>query len=284
MVEAEHMDWHEDLDEYIAAKQQLFMNQAENDVAIYYSKNENSEAVAGASEGELIPYMQKPGAEVIQNEVVIDGLKICDVSELKLLGKHNWQNVCAAVTAAWQITQDVPAIKQAVTSFGGLPFRIEPRETKNGVRYYNDSFATGPGAARAAIAAIPGTKVLILGGYDRGLDLAELAETIIEYQSDIRKVVLVGASAERTAATLKKAGFDNYVLSPAKNMTEIVQAATEQAQADDAVVLSPAFASFDMFKNFEDRGTQFNETVAKLWAPTGSLYLKITRLMLILRC
>ena len=264
MVEPEHMDWHEDVEEYIAAKQQLFINQKSDDIAIYYSKNENSESVANASLGELIPYFERPGAAVEQGVITIDDQGICRTEELKLLGEHNWQNVCAATTAVWQIVHDTAAIKSTLTSFGGLPFRIELRGTKNGVSYYNDSFATGPGAARAAIAAVPGMKVMIIGGYDRGLDLSELAETLMEYKDAVRKVVLIGASADRTAETLQKSGFTNFMLCPDKSMDGIVRTATGQAEPGDAVVLSPAFASFDLFKNFEDRGNQFNQAIAKL--------------------
>jgi UDP-N-acetylmuramoylalanine--D-glutamate ligase len=264
MVEAEHMDWHEDMDEYIAAKQQLFMNQSEEDIAIYYGPNENSDAVASASQGKLIPYYETPGATVSNNLIVIDGQEICNTGELKLLGQHNWQNVCAAITAAWQVTQDVNAIRKAVTNFSGLPFRIEPRETKHGIRYYNDSFASQPEATIAALRSVPGTIVMIIGGFDRGLDVSHLAEELLAQKDTVRHVLLIGASAERVQKDLQAKGFTNFTVSPAKTMPEVVTHATEYAQPDDAVVLSPGFASFDMFKNFEDRGQQFNQAVTAL--------------------
>ncbi len=264
MVEPEHLDWHEDHNEYISAKQQLFMNQTAEDIAIYYAANENSEAIADASEGKQIPYMQKPGAEVIQKEIVIDGQLICAVDQLKLLGEHNWQNVCAAVTAVWQVSQDVNAIRSVLTSFSGLPFRIELRREVDGVRYYNDSFASGSDSCLAAVQSIPGPKVMIIGGYDRGLDLTGLAKGLKAYEQDLRKVVLIGQTAQKTAENLQAAGFTNFTVSKAKTMPEIVAAAQSLAQSSDAVVLSPGFASFDMFKNFEDRGIKFNEAVAAL--------------------
>lgn len=287
MVVPEHLDWHEDFDEYITAKQQMFIHQKEADKAIYYARNDNSIAVADASIGQQIPYMQSPGAEVIDGKIMIAGQEICQTSDLKLLGKHNWQNVCAAITTVWfslsstlrdepigsdsneskvegQITQDIDAIRSAVTAFKGLPFRIELRREVKGVEFYNDSFATGPGACLAAIEAITKSKVMIIGGYDRGLELSELAEGLIRNRSTIAKVILIGASAKRTAEVLKNAGFENYVLCEAKNMDEIVQFAYQSARSGDAVVLSPAFASFDMFKNFEERGLKFNEAVENL--------------------
>lgn len=264
MVVPEHLDWHEDLEEYIAAKQQLFIHQTEKDTAIYYAKNENSISIADASVGKQLPYYERPGAIVENDLIKIDEQEICRTDELRLLGQHNWQNACAATTAVWQIIQDIPALRSALLSFSGLPFRIEYRTTVNGIRYYNDSFATGPGATMAAIKAIPGQKVMIIGGYDRGLDLDELAQTLSDAAQDIRKVILVGASAERTSGALQKANFTAYEICAAKTMDEIVAMATAAAEDGDAVVLSPSFASFDMFKNFEDRGIKFNEAVAKL--------------------
>ena len=264
MVEPEHLDWHEDVEEYIAAKQQLFIHQSPEDIAIYYIDNEISASVADASEGKQIPFFSTPGAEVIDGAVKVDNYEICKTSELKLLGKHNWQNVCAAVTTVWQISQDIPALRAAVTSFSGLPYRIEFRREVNGVSYYNDSFATGQGATMAAVEAIKEPKVLIIGGYDRMLDISDFGKALKSHENDIRHVLLIGASADRVAQVLKNTDFDNYTISGLKNMTDIIKIAQEMAHHGDAVVLSPGFASFDMFKNFEERGNKFNEAVAAL--------------------
>lgn len=264
MVEAEHLDWHDDVEEYISAKQQMFIHQSPEDIAVYFAKNQTSVSIADASNGKEVPYFAAPGAEVKDGSVVIDGKEICKTTELKLLGEHNWQNVCAAVTAVWQITQDVDALRTALTSFTGLPFRIEFRREVNGVRYFNDSFATAPGACLAAMHSVPGRKIMIIGGYDRGLDLSGLAEDFKQHEQEIRHVLLIGASADRTAQSLSQAGFSEYTVTGAKNMTDIVRIAQEKAQHGDAVVLSPAFASFDMFKNFEERGKAFNQAVEQL--------------------
>jgi UDP-N-acetylmuramoylalanine--D-glutamate ligase len=264
MISAEHLDWHEDVEEYIAAKQQLFIHQTSDDVAIYYAKNEISESIADASEGEQIPYFDIPGAIIKGDSVVIHNQEICKISEIKLLGKHNWQNVCAAITAVWQVTQDVAAIKKAVTNFSGLPFRIEFRREVNGIRYYNDSFASQPSATIAAIGAIPGNKVVIIGGHERGLDLTEFCKSLNSYKSEIRKIVVIGTSGDRIVQNLKKFGFKNYVQPETKTMEGVVAAGSAEAQVGDAVILSPGFASFDMFKNFEDRGKQFNQVVDAL--------------------
>jgi UDP-N-acetylmuramoylalanine--D-glutamate ligase len=264
MVVPEHLDWHGDEDEYFGAKMQLFRYQTPDDSAIYYAADPTSQRIAATSPGSKIPYLSPPGAVVNNGSISIDGQTICRTNELKLLGQHNWQNVCAAVTAVWQVTQNVEALRSVLTSFSGLPYRIEFRREQGGVRYYNDSFAASPHAPIAAIEAISGKKVVIIGGFDRGLDLDDLAAAFHRLQHQIRRILLVGASAPRTAAVLKQHGFTNFTLSNADKMATIVAEATGLADKGDAVVLSPGFASFDMFKNFEDRGQQFNEAVENL--------------------
>ena len=264
MVSPEHQDWHATVQEYYEAKSQLFIHQTPEDMAIYYADDEDSQKIAAAGKAMLIPYMKAPGAMITDSAVVIDGQRVCAVSELKLLGKHNWQNICAAVTAVWQIEQNIDAMRKVLTNFAGLSYRIEFRKEVEGVRYYDDSFASAPPAILAAVAAIPEPKVLIIGGFDRQLDLTELVEGLLQYQDSIRKVLLIGESAERTAEALQSRGFTNYELCRAATMTGIVKEAASAAQTGDAVVLSPGFPSFDMFKNFEDRGQQFNAAVEQL--------------------
>lgn len=265
-VVPEHLNWHKDMDDYVAAKSQLFSHQTANDIAIYFADNDISKQIADHGQGQKLPYFAPPGAVVENDAIVIDGQTICKTDELKLPGAHNWQNVCAAVTALWQVTQDVAVLRSVLTDFGGLPFRIEFRREVHGVRYYNDSFASGVGATIAAYQAIPGKKVMIIGGFDRGLDLSELPETFKQQPEGLRKVMLIGAAAERTKAVFNEHGFDQYIMCNAKDMKTVVEHATMIAHSreGDAVVLSPAFASFDMFKNFEDRGIQFNEAVDAL--------------------
>ena len=264
MVVPEHLNWHKDMDDYLLAKAQLFEHQAASDTAIYYAGNDNSRKIAGYSKGLKIPYFAEPGAHVENGNIVIAGEEICRTDELKLLGEHNWQNVCAAVTAAWQVTQNVQALRQVATTFTGLEHRIEFVRELGGVKFYNDSYAATPDAAMAAVAAIHEPKVLICGGFDRMLPIDHFAKAIKEHENDIRKLVIIGASGPRFAGELDKAGFSNYVLEPAKTMPEIVAKARSFAQTGDAVLLSPGFASFDMFKNFEDRGLQFKAVVNQL--------------------
>jgi len=261
----EHLDWHKDMTDYVGAKSRIFLSQSSDDIAIYYDKNALSKSLASKSPGHKIPYGSLPGAVVNGDSIVIDGHAVCKTAELQLPGRHNWQNVCAAVTAAWQVTQDVDAMRGVLTSFGGLEHRIELVREVSGVRYYNDSYAAGLQATEAAIEAVEGKKIMILGGYDRMLDLERFSSYAAGHQDDFRALLLIGASAGRLAEALKKAGFSNYVVKPdAKTMQAVTQEAHLLARPGDAIVLSPGFASFDMFKNFSERGRLFKEAVNNL--------------------
>lgn len=274
MVVPEHQDWHGSPEAYYTAKEQLFARQTPGDLAIYFHDNEVSERIASAGQGQKIPYYFPPGASVENDTIVIQGQEIAKTEEFKLLGKHNWQNACAAVTTVWSALQPsldktltpakvVEAMHRVLSMFTGLPFRIEFRGKKHDIRYYNDSFASAPPAPLAAIDAIPGFKVVIIGGFDRNLDLSELVEGL-KSSNSIHKVLVIGAAAERIANEFQQHDFTNFVVSSSATMTEVVKEATSLAEPGDAVLLSPGFPSFDMFKDFEDRGRKFNEAVEAL--------------------
>lgn len=264
VIAPDHLNWHKDMDDYILAKSNLFAHQTPADTAFYYAKSEDSRKVASYGSGLKIPYFQEPGAYVENNTVVIAGHQICQTDEIKLLGEHNWQNVCAAITVFWQISQNTGAIRSVLTTFSGLPHRLELVRELDGVKFYNDSFASNPEAVTAALNALPQLKVAIMGGFDRNLPLGELAKAVKSHDEDLRKLVLIGASAKRLAGELDSEGFANYELAETTAMPEIVARAKSYAIAGDIVLLSPGFASFDMFKNFEDRGEQYKAAVNNL--------------------
>jgi UDP-N-acetylmuramoylalanine--D-glutamate ligase len=261
MVVPEHLDWHSDMNEYVYAKQQMFAHQTANDIAIYFAGDERSRTIASLSVGHLVPYYKDPGAIVEDSQIKIANQTICQVSDLKLLGRHNWQNVCAAVTAVWQETQDIKAMRSVLTTFSGLPHRLELVRELNGVKYYDDSFGTTPETAIVAIQAFEQPKIVILGGSDKGSDYSILAREVAK--SNIRKVILIGEMAETIKAELVKAGFNNFMVS-GDNIVVIVALAQAEAQDGDVVLLSTACASFDMFTNYEERGERFKEAAASL--------------------
>ncbi len=261
MVEPEHQDWHDNLEEYITAKQQLFRWQKPEEIAIYYADSDNSKKVTEISAGNKIPYMKSPGAEVIDDKISIEGQTICDVKDLKLLGKHNWQNACAAVTAVWQIDKNTGAMRSVLTSFTGLEHRLELVREFDGAKYYDDSFGTTPETAIVAIEAFEQPKIVILGGSDKGATYEKLAKTVKE--GNVRKAVVIGDTGPAIAEALKQAGFMD-VIEGGKSMSEIMDVAKSHAQSGDVVLLSTGCASFGLFKNYKDRGEQFKKVVQEL--------------------
>jgi len=264
LVEPEHLDWHEDMDEYISAKAQMFKNQNEHDIAVYYSQNENSKNVVSSGKAKLIPYFKEPGALIKDDIIQIEDVKISHKSDVKLLGEHNLQNVCAALTAVWQIEKDAVNYRKVIETFTNLPFRLELRKTVNGVKYFNDSFSSNLTASKAALDAIKEPKILILGGKDRGLELKDLLSSIESHKNDIKNIIVIGEASGRIVDSLNTSGFNNYTNLGLTNMQNIIDETLKISKEGDAVVLSPGFPSFDMFKDFEDRGKQFNSIVDKL--------------------
>ena len=264
MIVPEHLNWHLNLEEYIRSKGNIFKYQSKSDIAIYYEDNLLTKELAELSAGIKVPYYKFPGAIVEDDYFKIEDTIICKTDEIKLLGTHNWQNICAAITAYWQVCKDIDVARKVITSFKGLEHRIEFVRKNNNISYYNDSFASVPDATIAAISAIPGAKVLIIGGFDRGLSLELLALTIKDNESEINKVVLIGQSANRMASELDKVNYREVIECESKNISEVLKVAKNVAKSNESIILSPGFPSFDMFKNFEDRGLQFKEAVNNL--------------------
>jgi len=261
MVVPEHLNWHANMDEYVAAKSRLFSNQTPEDYAIYFNDSEKSKEIASASPGTKIAYFSDKGAQVKDGFIEIEGAQICPTEEIKLLGKHNWQNVCAATTAVWQITPDVDAIAAVIKSFSGLEHRIEFVRELNSVKYYDDSFATTPETSVAAIQAFSQPKILILGGSDKGIPLNPIADEVVK--SNVKHVVAIDEMGDVIAKQLEKRGFKNITLG-LKTMPEIVAAAKTQANPGDVVLLSTGCASFGLFTDYKDRGDQFQAAVNAL--------------------
>ncbi|HPU63211.1 MAG TPA: cyanophycin synthetase, partial [Mobilitalea sp.] len=153
----------------------------------------------------------------------------------------------------------VELIKKAVTSFTGVEHRIEYVDTINGVKYYNDSKATNPDAAIKAVKAMKNPTILIAGGYDKGVAFDSL---IRSFDGKIKTLVLLGQTADKIADTAVKYGFSDIIM--VKDLKEAVSASARISKSGDAVLLSPACASWDMFDNFEQRGTMFKKYVKEL--------------------
>ena len=185
--------------------------------------------------------------------------KVCHVDELKLLGMHNYENVMAAVAMAAAYHVPMEIIRKTIREFTAVEHRIEFVAEKNGVAYYNDSKGTNPDAAIKGIQAMNRPTFLIGGGYDKD---SSYDEWIQSFDGKVKKLVLLGATKEKINETAKRLGFTDTIL--ADTFEEAVNICVEQAEPGDAVLLSPACASWGMFKNYEERGDKFKELVNQL--------------------
>ena len=229
---------------------------------MYHPTNQQSGLVAELSPATKKKYLTPEGAFIDQLTVVIDEQIICSVDDIALVGEHNLENVCAAVTAAWQFTKDTAAISQAVKNFKGLEHRLEFVRQVGGVSFYNDSFSSMPGAALAAMKAFDQPEIVIMGGYDKHASFDELAREMSSI-SNIKKILLIGQTKELIAESLRKSHIKQFEVLTTTNFKEIIELAFNVATEGDVVLLTPACSSFDMFKSFYDRGTQFKEIVRK---------------------
>lgn len=267
MIAPEHLDWHPNIEDYIDAKANLFRWQKKDDVAIYMAGNHYSEQIASYSPAELkVPYLASPGAKVLPEGVIVIGdspeVQIVKTSELKLIGRHNWQNVCAAITTVWRISQNIDAIRSVLTTFTGLEHRLEFVSKIDDVAYYDDSFGTNPDTAIVALQAFTQPVVLIVGGHDKGLPFDNLVEEIASHDR-VRHVITIGQVGPQIAQQLRQHHFDSITENLA-NMSEVVAAARAQAQPGDVVLLSCGTSSFGMFADYKDRGNQFKKAVLDL--------------------
>ncbi len=272
MVTKEHLDYHEDVLEYIEAKRNILTHQSSNDFAIlnrdYPATNESDVLTQGKVYFVSREREVEEGCFARDGRVVlrVDGkeIEVIETEELQLKGEHNYENVCSATMAAYLAGVSVPAINKALRGFSGLEHRLELVGKIDEVEYYNDSFSTTPETAIAAIEAFDNPEILILGGSSKNSDFKELAETI-HRKTNIKAIIGIGDEWEKIKEELAKVGPSAViVLEGAKDMSTVVKGAQKLAAPGDVVLLSPACASFGMFENYKDRGNQFKKEVLSL--------------------
>ncbi len=263
-IEPDHLDVHVDFEDYVEAKAQIARNQITTDRIVYNVDNQWSAQIAKDSVGQLLPYPSERTAHVRAQSFYYGETEVCPTDNLLLPGAHNQDNACAAITAVWPWVQNGATIAEGLRGFNGLPHRLKFVRTINGVGYYDDSIATTPGSAIAAIKAFPAPKVLIMGGSSKGADFSELAEVAALEQSRVKSVLLIGDEAHRIADFLGRAGYTNYEFMNDVPFTTVVETAQQIAESGDVVILSPSCASFGQFKNYQDRGEQFIAAVENL--------------------
>jgi UDP-N-acetylmuramoylalanine--D-glutamate ligase len=255
-------DSHRNLREAVAAQGNIFWRQQVDDVAVFNARNEFSAQIGQLSPGRHTPYLQAPGARVNHGRLAIGDVDICSVSDLVVPGEHTLANICAAVTAAWDLTgQNASAVQRAVQNFRGLPHRLEMVREADRIWYVNDSSSVIPESAAAALRSYGPPKVVVLGGADRPVDYGELALEVAG--SNVRFAVLMGEAAGKLQVALEKAGFKRAIMGP-RTMAEIVVSARALAQPGDVVLLSPGCPATDGFRDWKDRGDKYKAQVLAL--------------------
>ena len=266
----DHLDRHKTIDEYLAAKLRFFANQANEDLAVY---NGDEPALRDIDLGgcarrvRCCPHESSaadPDCEVVLRggTILYNGEPLLEASELSLLGSHNVENAMAAAAAALSLGIDPDAVRDGLRSFLGVPHRLETVAEAGGVRFVDDSKATNVGAATVGIRAFDGGVRAILCGSSKGEDFAPLAAPVSER---CVAVYLTGPGGEEIGATLEPLAGEVQVVRAA-DFEDAVRRAGGDARPGDVVLLSPACASFDEFRDFEARGERFRELAAEIAA------------------
>ena len=270
-VTPNHLDIHKSYDEYKEAKANIFKNQTENDLLVLNYDNDITRNFAKEAIGSTVYFSSK---EKLENGIIVDGetIKDCEsglrrhilnAKNTKLRGIHNAENMCAAIAATKRfVTPEVQA--KAISNFAGVEHRLEFVKEIKGAKWYNDSIASSPTRTIAGLKSFDENIVLIAGGYDKHLDYTPIAKPIIE---NVGSLILLGQTANKiySAVTYELKFSDKKLpIYKVNTLEEAVEKANEISKKGDVVLFSPASASFDMFKNFAERGNKFKQIVNKL--------------------
>ncbi len=260
-ITQDHLDRHHSFDAYAKAKARILETQAPEDCAILNAADETCRRLAAKARAKTLWFsLSEPltqGAWLEDDQVLIDGKPLLAASEIPLRGRHNIENVMAAALAAGQAGAPLEGIAAAIRSFRAVEHRLEFVRKVRGVDYYNDSKATNVDSAVKAVEAFDGPLWVILGGKDKGSDYAPLAAALA---GKARAALLIGAAAPLIAEKLR--GVVPVV--ECGTLERAVQAAFREAAPGDTVLLAPACASFDQFRNYEHRGEVFKNLVGQL--------------------
>lgn len=267
-VTEDHLDYHANRAEYIAAKKNICRHQTDADILIVNADCPTAQRFTAASAAAAWSYSATApvpqGAWADGDRLWLRGqdtqaVAICPIADIPLRGRHNAENAAAAITAALACGAPHALFAEALRTFRGLPHRLERVAERDGVAYYNDSLATTVDAAIAALESCAEPVHLIAGGASKGADFSALAAAIAG--RDVRTVLLIGAEAPRIEAALLAAGVQSAV-HRCPDLTAAVARARAAAQPGDVVLLSPACASFDQFSGYAERGDRFKQLAA----------------------
>ena len=266
-ITEDHLNRHHTMEEYIRVKELIVKNQKPEDVCVLnyedpvlreFGKNIVPQTVYFSSERRL-----EKGIFLEDGQIILktedQEISLVKTDDLKLLGKHNFENVMAAAVMAYYAGVSVESIRKSICEFTAVEHRIEYVTEKNGVVYYNDSKGTNPDAAIKGIQAMNRPTWLIGGGYDKG---SSYDEWLNSFDGKVRSLVLIGQTKEKIREAAERLGVCSCIL--CEDLQEAVKICAEKAQPGEAVLLSPACASWGQFDNYEQRGDCFKEYVKNL--------------------
>lgn len=267
-ITPDHLNRHYTMENYGATKLDITKNQTEEQVCVLNYEDPMLQEYAKQIKAKICFFSSE---RTLEEGLFLDGDGnivfawngkrniLCNTSELNLLGKHNYENMMAGAAIGYFMGVPLECIVRAMKKFVAVEHRIEYVTEKQGVKYYNDSKGTNTDAAIQAIRAMVTSTVLIAGGYDKG---SEYDDWIQAFDGKVKLLVLLGQTSDKIAEAARKNGFNSIV--QVESLEEAVQVSAENAEAGEAVLLSPACASWGMFKNYEERGRIFKELVNAL--------------------
>ena len=266
-IAPDHLDRHHTMRNYIETKINITKNQFEDDICILNYDDKILRELGERLTNQVFYFSSTnylASGIYLENDSIIYSYEnqkttVCKVDELKIFGKHNYENVMAAIAIALYTEVPMNIIRSAIKEFVGVEHRIEYVATKNGIKYYNDSKGTNPEASMKAVESMQTPTILIAGGYDKGSDYDEWIKS---FGDKIKCLVLLGETKDKIAAVAKDNGFTNIIM--VDTLEEAVSVSSRKAREGDSILLSPACASWGMFKNYEERGVLFKESVHKL--------------------
>ena len=260
-----HLDWHTDYNEYIESKKNIFRHQKDGDRVVLNFDNDITRSFAGEAKNAMY-FSRKSDLErgvCLEDGFIVlkDGentKKILSVGDIKIPGMHNVENYMAAIAAVFEYVS-TDTINYVAKNFGGVPHRIELVRELDGVKYYNDSIASSPARTTAGLKSFNQKVILIAGGYDKKIPFDDFGAVVNEH---VKELVLVGVTSEKIENAVKNApNYNELKIHRKTDFKDAVVTARSCAKDGDVVILSPACASFDLFKNFEQRGNCFKEIV-----------------------
>ena len=255
-----HLDVHKDMDEYVEAKKTVFRFQRETDRLVVNGDNKITADLRGCGTTRTFSRLGKGDVCLHHGVITRDDQPVLSVTDILIPGVHNIENYMAAILAVEGLVED-DKILQVAKSFGGVEHRIELVRIKDGGRYYNDSIASSPSRTIAGLRSFPEKVILIAGGYDKKIPYDVLGPEICKH---VKKLFLGGATGPKIRAAVEACAEDKPEIIDCENFEAAVRAAAASATAGDVVLMSPASAAFDQFKNFAVRGAFFKKIIKEL--------------------